>query len=560
MRLFALRSTLGAVSPGLAFAGKDLESARRAAEQQQQDSKSGDGAAATTAGKDPSASTDQSRSGATDSGRGGDAAAASGSRDKAREGAAKSASGDDGKVPSTIAEWLQSLAKPAASPAADGGKASGAPTAPAASPPATAGGAPQASKGGRASQPVGLPLPPPPRPEILAVNMSPRNIERAVQQGFVRNGTAQVSRLGLGITRLVVPDGMTAEQAQQLLQQAFPDTALQLNQKYRIYRTATGTQGAARPPPPREAAPMATPCGTDRCFATAAIQWRPALQDCARAVRIGVIDTGYDPRHPAFHGRSIEARKASLGGKPKAPDWHGTGVLALLAGAAGSATPGLVPDAKYFVADIFYADADGQPASDTASLLEALDWLDRKNVHVVNLSLAGPPDDLLRQTIAGLSEKGIIFVAAVGNDGPTAPPSYPAAYGSVIAVTAVGRDLKSYRHASRGDHVDFAAPGVEIWTAMPDGQSGYHSGTSFAVPFVTAVLASVYAELPNKTKADFVERATAVDLGAQGRDPIYGRGLLLAPASCTGGVAVAATKPLLPAGRWQVMQTKAAAP
>jgi subtilisin family serine protease len=92
--------------------------------------------------------------------------------------------------------------------------------------------------------------------------------------------------------------------------------------------------------------------------------------------------------------------------------------------------------------------------------------------------------------------------------------------------------LRSYRYANRGDHIDIAAPGVDIWTAFPGGRAAYHSGTSFAVPYVTAVLATTYKGLAVKNKAEFFKRATVQDLGEPGRDPMYGRGLLIAPASC----------------------------
>jgi len=290
---------------------------------------------------------------------------------------------------------------------------------------------------------------------------------------------------------------------------------------------------------------MATPCGSDRCFGASTIRWRPQLQSCARNVPIGVIDTAFDLTHPAFRQRNIALRPADSPAKgadqrPKAPDWHGTGVLAMLAGEAQSGTPGLISDAKFLVADIFYADADGQPATDTASLLKALDWLGGKGAKIINMSLAGPHDQMLKDAIGDMARKGILFVAAVGNEGPTAPPSYPAAYEQVIAVTAVTKDLAAYRHAGRGDHVDLAAPGVGIWTAMPGGTGTYHSGTSFAVPYATAVLAAMYQQLPAATKAVALDQMSFTDLGAPGRDPIYGRGLLIAPASCKSSTPVMA--------------------
>ena len=474
------------------------------------DSANGDKTGAKTSDKDKSAAADKS----------GDKSGAS--------------APEDNKVPGTVAEWLQDVLKPAAKPAAQAATPAAALAAAPAVGPAPAKVQPAAPLTPGAGKLAGHNTPqlPSGRPEMLAVNMSPKGLARAVALGFSANGATQVSRIDLGLTRLVAPAGMSAEQARDLLRQALPGEGVEINQKYRIYRTANGVQPASLATPAKPPTPMATPCGTDRCFGSAVINWRQPLQECARSIRIGVIDTGYDAGHPAFHNRTIHPFRSPSAGHEKSPDWHGTGVLALLAGDAKSGTPGLVPLAKFYLADIFFADSDGAPASDTASLLAALDWLDKQSVKIVNMSLTGPPDELLKAAITGLSAKGIIFVAAVGNDGPAAPPSYPAAYQPVVAVTAVDKDMISYRYASRGAHVSVSAPGVDIWTALPNGQAGYHSGTSFAVPFVTAVLATVYKDLTTKSKKAFLDQADITDLGADGPDPIYGRGLLKAPLTC----------------------------
>ena len=81
------------------------------------------------------------------------------------------------------------------------------------------------------------------------------------------------------------------------------------------------------------------------------------------------------------------------------------------------------------------------------------------------------------------------MIAAAGNDGPRAEPAYPAAYDSVIAVTAVDRSGTIYRRAIRGAHVDLAAQGVEVWTAASVKGARWKTGTSFAAPYVTAAVA-----------------------------------------------------------------------
>jgi minor extracellular protease Epr len=96
----------------------------------------------------------------------------------------------------------------------------------------------------------------------------------------------------------------------------------------------------------------------------------------------------------------------------------------------------------------------------------------------------------LRRAINGRA----IVVAAVGNEGPTAPPAFPADEPGVIGVTAVDNHRQSYADANRGDDVDFAAPGVRVWTPGPTAAGSYHTGTSFATPFVTAAVAARLVE------------------------------------------------------------------
>ena len=205
----------------------------------------------------------------------------------------------------------------------------------------------------------------------------------------------------------------------------------------------------------------------------------------------------------------------------------------MLAGNTLTNTPGLIPDADFYAANIFYSDESGDMTADTISLLKALDWMRKFEVKLINMSFTGPRDGLIGDAIARMSEAGVVFVAAAGNEGPTADPSYPAAYPEVIAVTAVTKDLHNCRYANRGPHIDLSAPGVEIWAAAPSKRAGYHTGTSFAAPYVTAVLAVEPSEMLAEGKAGLLENLAVMDLGQEGRDPIYGRGLLLAPSECT---------------------------
>ncbi len=450
--------------------------------------------------------------------------------------------------PATVAKWLEKLAGPSkpavASPAKPIGKptetakpaaaqdaAKAAPATPQPVKPTPA----KAAAGGR-GEPIVFPEF---KSEVLAVNATRQTLEKAKALGFKSNAATTLLNLDFAVTRLQAPQGMSAADAKALLARELPASSFALNQKYRIYKTAGNSLGhpASKTIPAGARAAQtgsaAQSCDVDRCFGRDVIGWRPELRRCASGVKIGVIDTAVDVSHPAFAKKKLDVKHLGREGAP-GPNWHGTGVAALLAGDASSGTPGLIPDANFYIADIFSADADNEPASDTVSMLRAFDWLESKGVKIINMSLSGPPDDLIRKAIERLASKGVLMVAAAGNEGPAAGPSYPAAYEQVIAVTAVNKDLQSYRYANRGSYIDIAAPGVSIWTALPGSMEGYHSGTSFAAPYVTATLAAIYPRLASKSQAEALRHFSFKDLGAPGPDPIFGNGLVVAPASCSG--------------------------
>jgi subtilisin family serine protease len=128
----------------------------------------------------------------------------------------------------------------------------------------------------------------------------------------------------------------------------------------------------------------------------------------------------------------------------------------------------------------------------------------------------------------------MVIVAAAGNGGPKAAPAYPAAYADVIAVTAVDRSKRAYRRAGRGEHIDLAAPGVQVWTAASISGGRPKTGTSFAAPFVTAAVSLLKAANDNASSADILAALgrSAEDLGEPGKDPVFGWGLINARAAC----------------------------
>jgi hypothetical protein len=366
--------------------------------------------------------------------------------------------------------------------------------------------------------------------EILAVGLNSEALARARSLGFAVGHASNLGQLHARVTLLGAPPGLDVAGARDLLRTELPGGQFGLNYAYRPYRNATGEKDESA-----QGVRKATTggCDSQRCYGPAVIGWQPSLRTCTKDARIGLIDTSIDLEHPALKGSNVKI--GSFVPPEAAPSMsrHGTGILAILAGRPNSGIPGLAPDAQFFAANVYRADDEGQPVTDTLSLLRAVDWMGASRVNVVNMSLSGPDDELLHKAIGDLSAKGVLFVAAAGNGGPGAPPSYPAAYDQVVAVTAVDRDLRAYIHANHGDYIDIAAPGVAIWTALPNALEGYQSGTSFAVPHATAILAAIQARVQDRSKEGYLKSLVIRDLGPAGRDPIYGRGLALAPAGCS---------------------------
>jgi subtilisin family serine protease len=149
-------------------------------------------------------------------------------------------------------------------------------------------------------------------------------------------------------------------------------------------------------------------------------------------------------------------------------------------------------------------------------------------VRVANLSLAGPHNRVLADILREVEGKGMLVVAAAGNGGPAARPAWPAASGQVLAVTAVDAFGRIYRKAQRGEHLDVAAPGVEVWAAASIRGVRSRTGTSYATPWATAAAALLMAQDPELTPAEAIQRLRALtsDAGEEGADPVFGQGIL----------------------------------
>lgn len=236
-------------------------------------------------------------------------------------------------------------------------------------------------------------------------------------------------------------------------------------------------------------------------------------------VRVAVIDTAIDETHPALAGAIADIFDA-MPDRPIVGRDHGTSVAGLIGG--DGPFRGMAPGSI-----IYHARAFESGKSTMDIILSALDWSAEQDVRIVNMSFVGPKNALMEAACASARGRGIILVAAAGNNGPGAPWGYPAAYKGVIAVTATDEQDGLMQQANRGPYVFVSAPGVDMLAPIGGG-SDLVTGTSFAAAIVSGAIANLLHENPGRS-AKWIEKAlaeTAVDLGKKGRDSDFGYGLI----------------------------------
>ena len=247
---------------------------------------------------------------------------------------------------------------------------------------------------------------------------------------------------------------------------------------------------------------------------------------CDFDVKVGIVDSAIDTKHSAFKSADI-TEKSFLPNDLNASVQHGTVIASLLVGESKQLVP-LLPKGKVYSAQVFYQQSDYAQGATLSAIISGINWLLEQNVTVINMSLAGPDNQILHSVLNAAIAKGAIVIAAAGNEGPAAPPMYPAAYQDVIAVSAIDKNQQAYRWSNRGDYVDYSALGVNVLTAKSGQRIGRESGTSIAAPQVTAAIACLTAT-HGKDKKKILDKlnVSAVDLGPKGKDPIYGIGAIL---------------------------------
>jgi serine protease len=284
-------------------------------------------------------------------------------------------------------------------------------------------------------------------------------------------------------------------------------------------------------------------------------------------VVVSVIDTGVLTAHPDLSSNLVagydfvdDDSDANDTGDKNISDqrssFHGTHVAGTIAASAANAIGGvgIAPNVK--IMPVRVLGIDGGFASDIMQGVCFSAQLSRSNdsrcgnsttavsaADIINLSLGGPGfSNIENELYSAVIAKGILVIAAAGNES-TSTSSYPAAYPNVISVAAINRNLEQASYSNFGPTIDIAAPGggssvdrgiLSTWGDDRNGSAiftyGSQQGTSMAAPHVAGVAALMKSAKPSLTHNEFLGHLNAgdltQDLGAQGRDDIFGMGLI----------------------------------
>ena len=284
-------------------------------------------------------------------------------------------------------------------------------------------------------------------------------------------------------------------------------------------------------------------------------------------VLVAVLDTGADPHHPDLAGAVVQG--PDLTRTPVAPGrWgrHGTGMASLIAGRGHGANGadgvlGIAPESTVLSIRVTLENDDPRREDDGArtrghdALAKGIRYAADHGAQVISMSLGGGSGTWQglaseEKAVAYALRGGAVLVASAGNDGEGANRrNFPAAYPGVIAVGAVGQDLRVAPFSNRQEYLSVVAPGRDIVSA--DDSSAYMAGdgTSSAAALVAGIAALVRSAYPELTP---LQVRQAIELGtrpppwrghsaAHGHVATYGRSAAYGHSSAYGyGVADAA--------------------
>jgi len=284
-------------------------------------------------------------------------------------------------------------------------------------------------------------------------------------------------------------------------------------------------------------------------WGVALLQGDSAVPSGGASVSVAVLDTGVDTTHPDLASRIAECKdfsgdQAVTDGSCDDQNGHGTHVAGIIAADGGPDGKGIYGMAPGATLDAFkVCSDDGSCWSDDVAV--AIRTAADDGANIINLSLGSDSaSSLISDAIDYATGKGVLVVAAAGNDGPyPASMDYPAALPGVVGVGALDANRAIADWSSRGDNettepysvqegdIEFAAPGVNVESTYPGGYA-ILSGTSMASPYVAGLSARYWqfgATHPAEATRELLHSfAQSHDIPPVGDDDASGFGLPIA--------------------------------
>src|SRR3954454_5618520 len=254
----------------------------------------------------------------------------------------------------------------------------------------------------------------------------------------------------------------------------------------------------------------------------------------AGGVPVGIVDTGIDASHEDLAGKVRACGAAADGtvsdGECADSEGHGTHVAGTIGALANNrvGVAGVAFNSPLIVCRAL-GGADG--SGTVADVAACIRWVHDRGAKVISMSLGGPSSHTLaeaaKSAYARGGRTGSLLIAAAGNDGD-GTVEYPAGLDQVVSVGAVDARDAIAPFSNENADVEVSAPGVDILSAKLGGGYVQMSGTSMARPHVAGAAALLGGRPPTATVAA-VRRAldaSVDDVGAPGRDPAYGYGVV----------------------------------
>ena len=249
------------------------------------------------------------------------------------------------------------------------------------------------------------------------------------------------------------------------------------------------------------------------------------------SVRVAVIDTGISSA--AISGESLEEGANYILPEESTEDrlGHGTAVASLIVGSENAGVSGVCPEAVVVPLVFCTSDQRGKEIRGNEDMIASMivDAIDIYNCDIINISACSRlTSAIMDDAVAYAEEKGVLIVAAAGNDSDSSP-RYPAQYETVLSIGAANEELTEVaRFCNISSAMDVVAPGVNLSVAAVDGTATTQSGTSFSCAYITGLAARLMTNYPDLSVAQIrqIIRSSARDIDRPGHDSFTGWGVV----------------------------------